>query len=504
MKKIFIYLFVLAAGASCKKSFLDTEPTDRFTQDNFWKTREEAEAALNSTYAALLHNGLFGSNIPVLYEVATPNAYNSNNTNGFNNIAQGIHDAANSAIINNAWNGAYAGIGRANNLLANLDNVPLDSTLKKRFRAEAQFLRAVFYFHLWNRYGGAPLITEATNYETQSTLPRDSAGRLLQQVVADLDAAAAGLPATYTSADKGRATKGAALALKARALLYAGRWAEAAAAAKAVIDSKTYSLFPDYRALFYLENEGNAEVIFDIQFRFPEFTHGLDIALDQFNTVAPLPDLVNDYYAKDGLPIQGSPLYNAQKPYDNRDPRLQQTIIVPGSQFKGAPVVEGQYPQTGYGQKKYSVYKDNEKPSLVRADGQSELNIIWIRYADVLLTYAEAQNEAAGPDESVYAAVNAVRKRAGMPDFPTGLNQEQLRREIRHERRIELAGEGAYYFDLRRWRTAETALPGNLYNVKGAKIGARTFNAGRDYLWPVPSVAIQNNPALTQNPNYGK
>lgn len=508
MKKPYIlysalYSTLVFSLFSCGDKFLEVTPTDRFTQESYWNTREKAEAALNGTYAALLHGNLYGGGTQVFYESLTPNGLNFSGV--YNLIATGVHNAANTSVINGTWNGAYGGIGRANNFLANIDQVPMEEALKKRYKAEARFLRAVFYFPLWNLYGGAPLITDATNFAAQATLPRNNADELLAQILKDLDEAAADdvLPLTYSGAEKGRVTRGAVQAFRARVLLYAGLWAEAAAAAKKVIDQKTYTLFPDYRGLFYLENEGNSEVIFDVQFRFPEFTHSLDINLDQQNSVAPLPDLVNDYYATDGKPITTSAVFNPTKPYENRDPRLLGTIITEGSQYKGAKVGAGQYPRTGFGLKKYTIYKDNEKPTVAPTSGQSELNYILLRYADVLLTYAEAQNEAAGPDASVYEAVNLVRRRVKMPDLPLDLNQEQMRQEIRHERRIELAGEGLYYFDIRRWKTADQVLNTEIYNEKGQRIDTRKFAPNRDYLWPVPSVAIQENPALAQNPGYG-
>lgn len=134
--------------------------------------------------------------------------------------------------------------------------------------------------------------------------------------------------------------------------------------------------------------------------------------------------------------------------------------------------------------------------------GESELNYILIRYADVLLMFAEAQNEAAGPDASVYSAVNLVRKRAGMPNFMPALTQEQMRKEIRHERRIELAGEGLYYYDVLRWKTAEQVLNADVTNATGQRVDSRRFVAPRDYLWPIPSQAIQENAALMQNPGW--
>jgi hypothetical protein len=482
--------------------FLDTEPSDKYILDNYWETQERAVAALNGVYASLLHSGIYGGDNPLLLENLTPNAYHYQGDD--NLIVTGKHNAG-TGWFNTTWNRAYEGIGRANNFLSYVEQVPMDAALKNRYIAEAKFLRAVFYFPLWSLYGGAPLILDPTNAATQEHLPRNSSAELLTQILRDLEEASEPdvLPTSYSGADKGRVTIGAVLALKARILLYAGRWTEAAHAAKQVIDLDFYSLFPNYRELFYLENEGNQEVIFDLQYKYPEFTHSFDMTLDEYNNVAPLPDLVNDYYAIDGLPIGKSSVYDPAHPYDNRDPRLQQTVIVKGSLFKNKVVTEGQYPRTGYGQKKYTVYKDDEPKATIRA-GDSELNYIFIRYADILLTYAEAKNEADGPDDDIYFYLNQIRDRAGMPHFPENLNQDELRKEIRHERRIELAGEGLYYFDIRRWKIAHSVLNGDVYNDKGERIDTRIFLNPRDYLWPVPSVAIQENAALLpQNEGYG-
>jgi len=501
MKSFNIYLLVtgwLLCCSSCS-SFLDVEPTDSYTDDNYWETEERVVASLNGVYAALLQNGLYGGTTPLYFENMSPNTYRYQGD--YNLIAQGLHDA-NTGLFYTVWRGAYQGIGRANNLLANIAQVPLDETKQKRYIAEAKFLRAVFYFPLWNLFGGAPLILDATDDASQSNLPRNSAAEIYTQLLKDLDEAAADLPESYGANEKGRATKGAALAFKTRILLYAGKWAEAAETAKQVMDAGTYQLFPDYRGLFYLENEGNSEVIFDVQFKYPEFTHGFDINLDEYNNIAPLPDLVNDYYDKEGNPIAHSSLYDPGKPYENRDPRLQQTVIVKGSLFKGATVTTGQYPRTGYGQKKYTVFKD-DTPAATIPDGQSELNYILLRYADVLLMYAEAQNEANGPDESVYQAIQQIRDRVGMPGLKPNLSKEALREEIRHERRIELAGEGLYYYDVRRWNIASEVLNGDIYNDQGERIDTRRFNAQRDKLWPIPAIAIQENNALNQNPGYG-
>lgn len=506
MKNYILSVGLLLGLFSCN-SVLEIDPTDRFTEVTFFKTKEHAEAAVNATYASYLGNALLNMN-SVNLENATPNAYCYVNNFGIDFIATGIHDAANSPVINNCWGQCYAGIGRANTLLSKIGDIPstsLTEALRIRYIAECKFLRALFYTQLWALYGGVPLIIDKPDLEKQGNLPRNTADEVLAQIIKDLNEAQADLPTTYTATDKGRATKGAALALKARALLWAGKWTEAAAAAKSVMDLKVYSLFPDSRGTFYIENEGNSEVIFDAQYKFPEYVHSFDIILDAFNTVAPLADLVNDFYMANGKPITDpSSGFDPKNPYMNRDPRFYATINYPGAKYKGAIVASTTYPRTGYGQKKYTIYKENEVPASTKTENQSELNYIFLRYADVLLMYAEAQNEAAGPDQSVYDALKLIRQRANMPEFTSGLTKEQMRQEIRHERRIELAGEGMYYFDIRRWHTAEVVMNGDIYNYLGVKFGSRKFNKDRDYLWPIPTTALQTNPALTQNPGYGK
>jgi hypothetical protein len=497
-----IYQLLLSAlMLSGCSDFLDLNPTDRFTETTFWQTEEHANAGLTATYSALLN--VYGSNIPATLDAITPNFYSYDNQSGAGNIARGIHDAANTGIINSRWGNAYQGIGRANSVITRVPGITMDDTRKKLVIAEAQFLRAFFYFSLWSVYGGVPLITEPPVKE-QGELPRNTAEEIEKQMLTDLDAAIPVLPASIAAANKGRAGKAAALALKARILLYKGQWAAAAETSKALLDLKSNALFPDYRGIFMPENEGNTEILLDVQYKQPEFTHSNDIQFDQFNSFAPTQNLVDEYEALDGKSIQESSLYDPAKPFESRDPRLKSTVITIGSQFKGKPVVTTTYPQTGYGLKKGTTYRDNEAPPAGKVDNISDLNVVLIRYAEVLLTYAEAQNEAVGPDASVYAAVNQVRKRAGMPDFPAGLSQAAMRERLRHERRIEFVGEGQFYFDLKRWKTADTDLNTDVTNYLGKVVDNRSFNPQRDYLWPIPTTALQTNANLTQNPNYNR
>lgn len=525
MKKIWMFFAIGVLAAGCAKKALDTQPTDRYTQETYWTTEKNATAALTGCYQSLTATGLFGYATPLWEEVATPNAYDYSNSDGFSLIAQGTQTATNASagtitagIVSLRWQDCYKGIGRCNTLLANIDKVAMDAVLKTREKAEAKFLRALYYTMLETYYGGVPLILDAPNLDTQGKLPRNTRDAVVKQILKDLDEVAGVLPLKYTGGDIGRATKGAALGLKTRVLLFdasplnnnAGdisKWALAASAAKAVMDlpGTGYALFPNYRNLFLPANENSTETIFDVQFKIPEEGNSFDLIDRQYNTNAPLRDVINAYDMKDGLSPTQSPLYQSANPYQNRDPRMYQTIVYPGDTYLGAvTTATAPFKLTGYGVKKYSIYDQAASTNLINNAGLSETNYMFIRYADILLMYAEAQNETSGPDASVYSAINLVRQRAGLVPFaiPAGKTQDEMRAIIRHERRIEFAFEGFYYNDIRRWKIAEQVMNAPVLNSQNQVIETRHFNAARDYWWPIPQTQIDLNANLTQSPGY--
>lgn len=523
-----IYLLMTCAGllgAGCNTSLLDVKPHDRYTESTFWSTPEAAAAGLVGCYSVLRYDGVFGgrdniasaSTTALWEETLSPNAYNYSNSLSFNTIASGQQMSSTTGIITGRFGDCYGGVGRCNTFLKKVDEVPgMDPALVRRMKGEARFLRALYYFMLQNYYGAVPLILDPPNKETQSDLPRTGRSEVVKQIITDLDSAANMLPAAFTGTDLGRATKGAALALKARVLLYEAspllnttndpaKWRAAADAAKAVMDLGSYSLFNNYRALFLPANENNREVIFDVQYIFPNQGNSFDLICTQYNTNAPLLEFAQSYYMSNGLPISDPASgYDPSKPYINRDPRLYATFTYPGDVYRGKKIDSTRFAITGYGMKKYSLYDSAAPPKDISdlKTGQSYTNFIVLRYADILLMYAEAQNEAYGPDATVYAALDAIRDRAKMPHIATGLTKDQLRAEIRHERRIELAGEGLYYNDVRRWKTAETVLNTSIYSWSGKYLEKRSFNAARDYWWPIPLGERDLNPALEQNPLY--
>lgn len=505
--------------SACNPDLLDTAPDNKYVESSFWQTEQAADAALTGCYGILRWDGVYGNEAtPLWEETATPNAHNDTDAKGFASIANGLQSSTTGGVIANRWARCYGGIGRCNTFLARVDEIEeMDEDLRNRMKAEAKFLRGLYYFMLQAYFGDVPLILDPPD-KAQGDLPRTNREEVVAQILKDLDEAAAVLPLKYGGSDQGRATKGAALGLKARVLLFEAsplfntgndpeKWNAAANAAKVVMDMADeagYGLFPDYRSLFLPENENNQEVIFDVQYIYPDGGNSFDLIGRQYNTNAPVQGLVDAYYMKDGLPVEESPLSATSGRYENRDPRFYATVVFPGDTFMGQVVTEDRFAITGYGLEKYTIYTEAPAPP-DKADlkgGQSETNYMVIRYADILMMYAEAKNEYSGPDASVYDAVNAIRERAGMPDFPAGLSQDEMREAIRHERRIEFAGEGYYYNDIRRWKTAEIVMNAPVHNWANEEIEKRIFNPARDYWWPIPQSELDLNPNLEQNPNY--
>lgn len=475
--------------------FLTTSPADNYTQANFWKNADEVEAGLTGVYAVLrgYHASLIFNS-----DNLTPNAVRFDDPGGWRAIARGDALTTN-VLFSNAWAADYNGIGRANTVLANTDRAGMAAEQADRIKGESKFLRAFFYADLLDKFGSVPLIVDQPN-PVQGSQERASEADVLNLILEDLTDAAAVLPVDN---DPGRATKGAAWALKARVLLYHGKWQEAAETAQKVIDLGKYSLYPDYGGLFKVQHEHNEEVIWDIEFKLPRFGHDFVDQATIHTHPAPLKELIDAYLMRDGKPADASPLYDPSDPYKNRDPRLYQTVRLIGSMFNGSVTKPSDVPETFIGAKKWTPYADSTHMQEIPA-GQSEVNPIVIRYAGVLLTYAEAENEAAGPVQAVYDAIDRVRQRPGvnMPKLEPGLSQEQMRETIRQERRIELAMEGYYYTDIRRWGIAEKVMNGPVHNFYNDVYENRRYEVPRDNLWAIPTNEMDLNPNLAQNSGW--
>jgi hypothetical protein len=520
-----LIVLVLLSGIlqSCRKDILETIPDDRISAAVFWKTEADARFAVNSVYTSLDAINLF-----VLDGITDIGHTNTVFTAEYS-IENGSYDATHSRV-QAEWQSGYRGIFLANDVLENIGRVQSTNTaLINQFRSEARALRAYHYIKLIGLYGDVPLITSNVTPADGAKVKRSKVVDVLAFIDKELTESAATLPNSYGAADRGRITKGAALALKARAHLQAGNFQLAADAAKAVMDLNVYGLLPEYGKIFTYANENSREVVLDKQFLAGTATHnafafmGPNSQKASASNYVPTKALLDQFTMKNGKlitdPTSG---FDPTKPYDNRDPRLRFTLYVDGDALPGGgfyrpiPGQNGadevgktqQNTSTGFNLKKYVAAED------FATHNASHLNFILLRYAEVLLTYAEAKIELNQIDESVYKAINDVRTRTdvGLPALTTGMTQAQLREAVRRERTVELAFEGHRLFDIRRWKIAEQVMPGKVFGLTYYSGGnpvtielpsvVKTFDASKHYLWPVPQREKLLNPDLGQNPNW--
>ncbi|NSL89753.1 RagB/SusD family nutrient uptake outer membrane protein [Chitinophaga solisilvae] len=552
-------LSMMLIWSSCSKDFLNRIPEDKVTTDNFWNTQTDATNALNAVYGQLGDGGagiasLMDGQNAIYEDGASDNAlaqypWESNATV----IALGNITPINDDGFD------FQGIRKANALLENIDKVKgMSADLNKRCKAEARALRAFYFISLVLRFGDVPLVTNTT----MGNLPRDPKDKVVKFIYDELDAAAADLPESYSGGypnEKGRITKGAALALAARMHLYQSDYAGALKYAKAVMDIPGYSLFKvaaedatdaadnykiwvdfadnteekkfrlglrSYEQLFWAANKGNAEVIFDRQHVFQkdpqsENTYLLPSNFGGWSSVTPTQELVDAYASfKTGDPLtttidaatrgdrykvrdNGNIQPSFYTEFRNRDPRFYATVMFDSTRWNrlgGATTFKWRKGGSNNSKTGYNFRKLVDPAAYPDYDNWS--NHIIIRYAEILLTYAEAKNEISGPDGSVYDAIDQIRERAGMPklDRAKYAGQAALREAIRHERRIELVLEGNRYMDIRRWKTAPAVMNRKVYAIDGTEADTRVWS-DRLYLLPVPQSAIDKNAKLLPNNN---
>ena len=561
-----LIILLLLGFTNC--SDLNYDETSFNRKDDVFSDFARSKSFLNGIYAYLPAD--FNSVDGAIRSSASDDAEHVNDLSS----VQQFNDGTWSAIqtLDNVWNNMYAGI-RASNLFLKesagqefpelkYNNNPdyKDIILQyKNYEYEARFLRAFFYFELVKRYKDVPLITTVLTPEEAVNVKQTSFTDVVNFIVSECDAVALQLPLNYTNfssaKETGRATKGAALALKARILLYAASplyntandpllWQKAALAAKAVIDLNAYTLTSSYALV--VNNPSltpGTELIFE---RREAASSGFEsrnfpIGYQGGNTgTCPTQNLVDAYEMRlNGLPITDpASRYNPALPYAQRDARLAQTIVVNGSQFKaiavetffggknGLPITNAT--KTGYYLRKYVIETINLDP---RAGAVSTREHTWthFRYGEILLNYAEAMNEAYGPEAippggglTARQAVNLVRKRAGMPRFPgpdndatpkilVPLTPDEFRTKLRNERRVELAFEDHRFWDIRRWKIGEQTKDIFAMNITRNANLSLTFAPKllevrpwqeRMYFYPIPQSEIFKNTNLKQNTGW--
>nr|WP_295922820.1 RagB/SusD family nutrient uptake outer membrane protein [uncultured Dyadobacter sp.] len=537
-----------AVLASCDNEFLDTKPTDIISDQAIW-----ADSALADAYVVGRYVGVqlstesdkpgFGRGFEDAWMSSVTDESICNFDNDTYFVQQGNAAPDRTGWISNTWTRSYRSIRECNYGLANLDKVPMSESGRRKLKAELRFIRAYRYHDLIRNFGGIPVMGDKVytleDRDYTELYQRKSIDESLAYAITELDAAAAGLAGTTVV--PGRGSEYAALALKARLLLYAAsplysndqndpaKWQKAADAAKVVMDKKAFSLYSDYRKLFITNN--TQEDIF-IRLYSPTNEHtNLELVngpngYGGWAGNTPMQNLVDDYEMMDGTKITDPASgYNPRDPYKNRDPRLTMSVLYNGSPYRERKVETfvpgGQDSKDGnenWNTTKtgYYVYKFiNDQNPIRNANQTATQPWKYIRYGEILLNYAEARNEAAGPDASVYEAVNALRKRAGMPDLPKGLTQATMRDRIRNERRVELAFEEHRFFDVRRWKIANVTENVPAYGVRPEKkpdgsieyvriiaLDGRKFQE-KNYWQPIPQSEIQaSGGALQQNKGY--
>ncbi len=536
LNKLFLVPLTVLIVVGCEP--LDLAPENQFTDSNYWTSIENASTVLNTAYSQMQNSNYFFYN-----EGLSDNAYNGRgDVAGVASIAAGIYDPS-LARFKDEWNNRYAGIKTCNILLQNIDRIPTgNAETIERFKAEARFLRAFQHFQLTTWFGDVPLLDHDPSLEEATSIARTSHSQVIEFVLSELNDVIEILPTNsqYASQDRGRVTSGAALALKARVLLYEERWDEVIEATEQLMNGQygDYGLFNSYSGIFLPQNEYNSEDILSIQYvpqdrMWGEFFDMAPLSVGaRLNALAPTQELVDSYLMLNGYKINDQDSgYDEQNPYVNRDPRLTATVVYhlydwenedgtsstiyikPGTSPGEATdeyVPGSSASPTGYYTRKY--FDPQHLSSL-----QSGLNLMLIRYADILLMYAEAKNELGQMDSGVWdSTIGALRQRAGFTDalalnFDISLNQAQLRDVIRNERRSEFAMEGLRIFDIRRWKIAEDVLNGwshgAQYGIESQDNGyiranLRTFDPGKHYLWPIPRDERLINSNLTQNPGW--
>jgi hypothetical protein len=560
-------MLVATLGTGCKKHLDDGSITEGpITEQQVWANNDYARGVLYSAYTSVPDRYNLDDN-GAMQASATDEAVNSNLNSTIYTFTNGTWSAF--RTVDDIYNDMYTGLRRANLFLANVDasnvvSVPselaspiasYDSTLvgqKARLKGEAFFLRAYFHFELLERYGSIVLATRVFNPGEELNLPRNSFDECVNRILLDCDSAITRLPAytdSWSSTYKGRATQTAAMALKARLLLYAAspqyntggdlsKWQKAADAAKDIIDRNLHSLINPYVNVFLFGTAPyNKEVIFSAQ---PTSRNDIeqnnapisyDGALGRTN---PTQEMVDAFEMRTTGRLIIDPLsgYSATAPYTNRDPRFDLIIHYNGKTYKSKTIdtyVGGKdgiganvnATKTGYYMRKF--FNDGVTWNQ-QSNTSSRRPWVIFRYAEVLLNYAEALNEVQGPTADVLRYVNLIRQRTGttMPALqitnPAGNgyvqpSKEAMRERIHNERRVELCFEGHRFFDVRRWKEGARFFNGPVTGMRITRSSSGTFSyerfevqtrvfTDRNYLYPISQNELNRSPALKQNPGY--
>ncbi|HVI47828.1 MAG TPA: RagB/SusD family nutrient uptake outer membrane protein [Chitinophaga sp.] len=489
---------LLLAGATwfsgCTKFLDETDPSN-FTVDNYFTKPEHASSAVNSIYASMrepLVSG-FGGGAWMMTEFATGLAETD--------LGQAVNSYFVKDLINTSdnsygytyWNNYYRGIANANLAIEKIPGIRMDEAERKKLLGEARFLRAWYYFSLVRMFGHIPLIMKPVTLNSPDLRPSQAAVEdVYAAIVADLkEAEVAGLPWTNPS---GNACLGAVKSLLAEVYLTmagyplqkgAAYYDLAAKKAEEVIDSRQFKLFTSYADLHNPAKKNIEENIFMIQYRTQIIPSSWQVSIIPYNkNISAYSDETGGIYAN----------INFVKSFESGDLRAKEKQF-----FFTTYTLESDRTKT-VDLGGYFIYKHFDETAQT-STANSDLNWPVIRYASVLLTYAEAANEAGGPAAKAYDAVNAIRQRAQLP-LLSGLSKDQFREAVWRERWFELCYENTTWYDMVRLRKAFNVGARQFDNYVGHKFSYGPVLSEKELLFPIPTLEVKNNPNLKQNTGY--
>ena len=555
-----IHIILMSAAlmlTSCNDSFLDRIPHDALTDANYWQTETHLSSVAN-TFTSSLSGKDWLNKTEIMADSAPWSVTTAWRTIG------GGYFTSDASQINSVWSAAYTGIGRTNYFLNNYQRATgVKEEVRERYAAEAYFYRAYNYWILTSLFGDVPLVTSELNVESPDVFRgRDARKDVIDRITKDLEDHYKALPEYVAagSSDFGRVSQCAALALLSRIYLYNGRYEDAVSACERAMSSTYYKLYStghpdvDYVNLFNYtgrasRNPANKETLIAFVYNYDlgessRTSHNLSRECwvpNDYARFTPTASMIECYLTKDGKIWDPNSATSYEDVFKDRDPRMTQSILAPGTKWEGGESGDMlstdktvfTYPKfdnskdgcmyyTGYYMRKYV------EPSTVKDVGHDDNDIVLIRYAEVLLNYAEAKEQLGTLTQSdIDKTINLLRDRVGMvhlklSEIPAG---SDIRTEIRRERRVELFFEGHSYFDIIRWKQGEIlgedllgvrkdyldparlkeGIIGNLKwkTVNGKEYlvleSGRTFDSEKNYLLPVPFTQMQLNPQLAPN-----
>lgn len=526
-------LFVLVvSNSACSDDFFDKNPLDKVSDATFWKSESDAKLALAGCYnnGGAWNGEDFWTARGVIY-LDFMAGLGSEKELIPDRFTDGTLDPSYWAV-EGYWDNSYRKITACNNFLSHIDDIVMDENTKAMMKSEIRTIRAYQYFNLAFFFSDVPFTTKVLTVEEANNIARTPKTEIMDFVEKELEESSVILPKTRPTKEDGRITSGAALAILGRVQMANKKWASAAVTYKKIIDSQAYTLNTSFKTMFNIQNEVNKEFILTTQYQGDVYAHVLPQylypeAYGGWHQFSPYNELVKQFQCTDGLSIEQSPLFDPANPYNNRDPRLDYTIMISdrtvfqGKTFVSRPDSNSPDRITRYNWSGYCINKFMDPSytgNLMNYGGNWSI----IRYAEVLLSYLESKLEAG---EAVNQAlldetINKVRSRAdvNMPAITT-TNTTELRNKIRLEREVEFAFEGLHYYDILRWGVAAERLnrqftgmkltndPANYTAFKVDTDGyliyqKRNFVKGVNELWPIPQAERNVNTKLTQNTGY--